>query len=101
MKPIEQLISLIPKLEAVEFMGLARVLGVSVIEEADMTAEKLEDKYKPREFNDVFSDILSHFNKLNRARKREILRLVKIASSKVKVKKDAGDTEDTTSTDID
>lgn len=101
MKPIEQLIILIPKLEAVEFMGLARVLKVKLIEEADITAEKLEDKYKPREFNDVFSDILEEFNKLNRARKREILKLVKVASSKEKVKKNAGNTKDTADTSID
>lgn len=101
MKPIEQLINLIPKLEAVEFMGLARVLKVPVIEEADMTAEKIEDKYKPREFSDVFSDILSNFNKLNRARKREILKLVKVASSNPKVKKNAGNTKDTVDSNID
>lgn len=95
MKPTEQLITLIPKLEAVEFMGLARILKVKLIEENDTTAEKLEDKYKPREFTDVLADMLSEFNTLNRARKREILKLVKIAVSKTKVKKDAGNTEDT------
>ena len=91
----EHLISLIPKLEAVEFMGLARVLKVKLIEEKDMSAEKLEDKYQPREFTDVLQDMLANYNSLNRARKREILRLVKKAATKTKVKKDAGNTEDT------
>ena len=101
MNSVEQLINLIPKLEAVEFMGLARVLKVKLIEEKDMSAEKMEDKYQPREFTDVFSDMLANYNDLNRARKREILRLVKKAATKTKVKKNAGNSEDTEDIDGD
>lgn len=95
MKPNDQLISLIPKLEPVEFMGLARVLRVKLFEEKNPSAEKVEDKYAPREFSDVLEELMMNFNKLNRARKREILKLVKNATAKMKVKKDAGNTENT------
>ena len=95
MNNTEKLITLIPKLEAVEFMGLARVLKVKLFEEKDMSAEKLEDKYQPRDFSDVLQDMLGNYNGLNRARKREILRIVKKAATKTKVNKDAGNTEDT------
>ena len=99
MKPTEQLIKMIPQLEAVEFMGLARLLKVKLVTEKDLNAEKLEDKYEPREFTDVFAEMLEKFEKLNRARKREILKLIKVASSKEKVKKNAGNSEDSEAAD--
>lgn len=98
MKPNDQLISLIPKLEAVEFMGLARVLKVKLFEEKDASTEKLEDKYAPRDFTDVLEELIHNFNNLNRTRKREILKLVKNAT---KVKYNAGNTENTEATNGD
>ena len=98
MKTIDQFIFLIPKLEAVEFMGLARLLKVQVITEDDPAAENVKDRFKPREFNEVFEDVLRAFNSQNRSRKREILKLMKASISKEKVKKNAGNTEDTETT---
>lgn len=99
MKTIDQFIFLIPKLEAVEFMGLARLLKVQVITEDDPAAENVKDRFKPREFSDVFEDVLRAFNSQNRSRKREILKLMKASISKEKVKKNAGNTEDTETLD--
>ena len=36
-----------------------------------------EKKFKPRNFSDVFADVMAKYNGLNRSRKREILKLIK------------------------
>jgi len=44
-------------LEPVEFLGLARLLGVQVLEEnKEATSEK--DKFKPRSFADVLEEVM-------------------------------------------
>lgn len=74
MKPTEKLFELIPTLHPIEFIGLARLLKVQLVEDD-----------KPRMFSAVAEDVLRKFDKLDRAHKRAILRMVKAAS-----KKDAG-----------
>ena len=71
-----QLIQQISNMEPIEFLGLARLLGVQVLEEnKEATGEK--DKFKPRSFADVLEDVMAKFEKQNRGRKREIIKLVK------------------------
>lgn len=74
----ETLFNLIPKLSAVEFAGLARVLKVKLYSE-----EKDENgRFIPRPFTDVLNNIIKNFEKQNRTRKREILQVVKKAVKK-------------------
>lgn len=73
MKEIDKFIDLIVKLEPIEFMGLARVLGV-----------KLNEDDKPRDFEPVFAEVLERFSKCNRTRRHELLKLVKTAIKEVK-----------------
>ena len=96
MKSTEKLFDLIPKLGAVEFAGLARILKVKLYSE-----EKDEqDHFVPRPFTDVLNDILVNFDALGRERKREILQVVKKASRRPLIQankeamKDAGNSED-------
>ena len=77
MKPVEKLLVLIPKLEAVEFIGLARLLGVPVVAKKEEVAADDKEKYEPREFLDILEDILAKFDKLGRARQRELIKLIK------------------------
>ena len=79
-KTTEKLFNLIPKLGPVEFAGLARLLGVQLVEEVNPNAEDVKEKYASRDFMDVLEDVLKRFEKLGRSRKREILKLVKQAS---------------------
>lgn len=74
----------ITKMEPLEFAGLARLLGVSIIEDNPDT--EAEQKVIPRSFTDVFADVMANFNKLGRARQREIIKLVKKSNSMKKVK---------------
>lgn len=79
MKEIDSFINTIAKLEPVEFMGLARVLKVPLFIGEGEARE-------PRDFTDVFGDVLESFSKCGRVRRREILKLVKNASKREKVK---------------
>ena len=79
MKEIDNFINTIAKLEPVEFMGLARVLKVPLFTGEGETRE-------PRDFTDVFGDVLENFSKCERVRRREILKLVKGAAKHEKVK---------------
>lgn len=63
-----ELIELIAKLEPVEFIGLARVLCVDIINEEDKTT---------RDFYDVLNDIVNKFNTLARKQRREILSVLR------------------------
>ena len=63
-----KLVDSISKMEPIEFIGLARLLGVKLI--------SADEGGAPREFVDVLTDIMEKFNALNRTRKREILKLV-------------------------
>ena len=75
MKTVEKLFDLIPKLEPVQFIGLARLLGVKLID-----LEKSDEKgAEPRQFTEVLEDVLRAFEKLNRKRQREVFQLVKQA----------------------
>ena len=74
----------ITKMEPLEFAGLARLLGVSIVEDnPDLEAEK---KMVPRSFTDVFADVMAKFDKLGRAKQREIIKLIKKSNSMKKVK---------------
>ena len=77
MKQIDKLITLIPQLSAVEFAGLARVLKVKLLDETNPEAEIIKDRFTARDFVDVLNDMLAAFERCDRARRREILKLVK------------------------
>ena len=63
-----ELIELITKLEPVEFIGLARVLCVDIINKEDKTT---------RDFYDVLNDIVNKFNTRARKQRREILSVLR------------------------
>ena len=74
MKDIDKLIQIIPKLELMDFIGLAHLLRVNLI-------EKKEDKLEARDFADVLDDTLKAYENASREKKREILRIVKKANA--------------------
>ena len=63
-----ELIELITELEPVEFIGLARVLCVDIINKENKTT---------RDFYDVLNDIVNKFNTLARKQRREILSVLR------------------------
>lgn len=69
-------------LEAVEFVGLCKFLGVRLIEEnydpaPSPSNNNEEKKSEARDFTDLFSDLLEKFSKLSRPRQRELIKILK------------------------
>lgn len=73
------LMDCITKMEPLEFAGLAKLLGVAIVE--DNPDKEAEQKFIPRSFTDVFEDVMAKFSALGRTRKREIIKLVKKSNS--------------------
>ena len=69
-------------LEAIEFVGLCKFLGVRLVEKkSDPAPTKPNDeapqKSETRDFSDLFSDLLQKFSKLSRPRQRELIKILK------------------------
>lgn len=69
-------------LEAIEFVGLCKFLGVRLIEEKSESApttlnNEAPQKSEARDFSDLFSDLLQKFSKLSRPRQRELIKILK------------------------
>lgn len=63
----------IAKLEAVEFIGLAKLLGVELLEGEEL-----------RPMGDIVEDIMTKFSKLNRKKRRELKEIVRAAGRRIK-----------------
>lgn len=67
----------IAKLEAVEFIGLAKLLGVKLLE-----GKGENEKLRP--MGDIVNDIMVKFSKLNRNKRRELKKIVRAAGRRAK-----------------
>ena len=63
----QKFMELLIGLEAVEFLGLCKFLGVKL----------MEDSKSPRDFADLLSDLMEKFQNLNRTRQRALLQILK------------------------
>lgn len=82
-KQMNQFIRYIPLLEPQEFIGLAKLLGVEIVEQSTPKYDedkKVEVEVNPREFTDVLEDMLENFKKSNRKRRREFMKLLRSAT---------------------
>lgn len=69
-------------LEAIEFVGLCKFLGVRLIERKNEPApttsnDEAPKKSEARDFSDLFSDLLQKFSKLSKSRQRELIKILK------------------------
>jgi hypothetical protein len=63
----------IAKLEAVEFIGLAKLLGVELLEGEEL-----------RPMGDIVENVMAKFSKLNRKKRRELKEIVRAAGRRIK-----------------
>lgn len=68
-KQYTELINIIPKLSVEHFTGLCATLCVP-----------LDADGQPRDFPDVLSDVLDNFTKLPRKSRKDLLRVLKLAT---------------------
>lgn len=69
-------------LEAIEFVGLCKFLGVRLVEEKSKPApttpnNEASQKSETRDFSDLFSDLLQKFSELSKPRQRELIKILK------------------------
>lgn len=69
-------------LEAIEFVGLCKFLGVRLVEEKSEPTpitpnNEVSQKSEARDFSDLFSDLLQKFSNLSRPRQRELIKILK------------------------
>lgn len=69
----KRFMELLTGLEAVEFIGLCKFLGVRLIEENSTPEQHSE----PRDFTDLFGDLMEKFSNLSRSRQRELIKILK------------------------
>lgn len=77
-KQAEEFVCLISKLNAFEFMGILKLLSVPIFEnEQEITKETNPKDIVSRQFEDLLDDAIDTFCVLNRARRREVLKLLR------------------------
>lgn len=76
-KEAQQFLGDIAKLEAVEFIGLTKLLGVELLE-GEGESEKL------RPMGDILDNVMIKFLKLNRNKRRELKKIVRAAGRIIK-----------------
>ena len=89
----KKLLEMVVKMQPIEFVGLAKLLGAQLIQ------EKEDNKLEAKPFSDVLEDVLARFQKLNRQRKREILKLIKNSNKMHRSDEHASNPENTESSD--
>lgn len=65
-----QFVNAIVKLNPIEFIGVSKILCVPMV-----NTEK-----EARQFDDILSDMIDNFIKLNRRNKRELLQILKLSA---------------------
>lgn len=68
-KILLKFIELIPTLEPVEFLGLAKILCTTTVDE----------NMEPRPFEDIFEDMIDKFLSVGRRQRKDIIKVLKNA----------------------
>lgn len=77
-KQAEEFVCLISRLNAFEFMGILKLLSVPIFEnEQEITKETNPKDIVQRQFEDLLDNAIDTFCVLSRARRREILKLLR------------------------
>lgn len=66
-KNLDSFITLIPKLEPIEFLGISKILCIKVVDK----------DFKPRLFTDIFESMLEKFSSIGKKQQKEILKVMK------------------------
>lgn len=65
----EKIVKEILKLQTEEFLGVCKILGVSLIEED-----------KERDFEDIWADVMDKLGGLNRVKRKNLMKLLRAAN---------------------
>ena len=66
----EKIVKEVLKLQTEEFLGVCKILGVSLVEEED----------KGRDFEDIWADVVDKLGELNRVKRKNLMKLLRAAN---------------------
>lgn len=66
----DKIVKEILKLQTEEFLGVCKILGVSLVEEED----------KERDFEDIWADVVDKLGELNRVKRKNLMKLLRAAN---------------------
>lgn len=81
-KELEFLISQISKLDVIEFIGIAKLCGVKLIDDSDAATvieeghDATENKPKGREFYDILADILDYYQNAKKEKRQTLINII-------------------------
>lgn len=78
----EKILEKILELDAVEFLGICKIVGVDIYE--DVECGDGENKLEPRRFESLWNDLCDKVEGLNRVRRRTLRQLIDAAVKKEK-----------------
>ena len=87
----ENLVEKILELDAIEFLGICKIVGVDVYEDvecgqANGDANATDTTSHPRDFAEIWTDLCDKIESMNRVRRRNLGRLIYAATKKEKEK---------------
>lgn len=87
----ENLIEKILELDAIEFLGICKIVGVDVYEDvecgqANGDTNATNTTSHPRDFTEIWTDLCDTIESMNRVRRRNLGRLIYAATKKEKEK---------------
>lgn len=87
----EYILMKIAELDALEFLGICKIVGVDIYETKTNVEEIVEGgpanisvKADPRLFENIWSDVCEKVKGMNRVRRRTLSKLVRVATKKEK-----------------
>lgn len=93
-KNYTEFLTLVTKLEPTEFLGLAKMLGITLVEkdvdcgqpveEQDETTGKTKPGFKVRAAEDILQDVAVKYMSLERKGRRNVMQLLKTATKQKK-----------------
>ena len=78
-----ELLKKMTQLNPIEFLGICKILGVSIYE-LDAEGAPAKEDAKPRPFEDIWIDVCEKLTHLNRVQRRNLSKLLKAATKKEK-----------------
>lgn len=82
----ESLVEEILKLDAIEFLGVCKIIGVNVYEDVECAQANEDDDAtsNPRDFYDIWEEVCDTIGAMNRIRRRNLGKLIYSATKKEK-----------------
>lgn len=82
----ESLVEEILKLDAIEFLGVCKIIGVDVYEDVECAQANEDDDAapNPRDFYDIWEEVCDTIGAMNRTRRRNLGKLIYSATKKEK-----------------